>query len=202
MQASSLYIGKILVQGTVNTLGTAGIAAYTAATRIEGFANSFGDSGGQAISVLVSQNQGAGNPERVELGRREGLGLNLVLSVLMSALMFFGAVPGIRLFIGSSDLLTMEYGVSYLKLVSVFYIFCFAGSALVGYFRGIGKVHVPFFCSTSHIAIRVILSITLVPRTGLAGVALATGVGWIWAVIYQLLMYRHFRACNSRRSVV
>ena len=202
MQASSLYIGKILVQGTVNTLGTAGIAAYTAATRIEGFANSFGDSGGQAISVLVSQNKGAGNPERVEQGRREGLGLNLTLSILMSALMFFGAVPGIRLFIDSSDLLAVEYGVSYLKLVSVFYIFCFAGSALVGYFRGIGKVHVPFFCSTSHIAIRVILSIALVPRMGLAGVALATGIGWIWAVTYQLLMYRHFRTCNSRQSVL
>lgn len=38
LQASSLYIGKILVQGSVNTLGTPGIAAYTAATRIEGFA--------------------------------------------------------------------------------------------------------------------------------------------------------------------
>ena len=40
LQASSLYIGKILVQGSVNTLGTPGIAAYTAATRIEGFATS------------------------------------------------------------------------------------------------------------------------------------------------------------------
>ena len=45
---ASLYIGKLLVQGAVNTLGTPGIAAYTAAERIEGFANSFGDSGGQA----------------------------------------------------------------------------------------------------------------------------------------------------------
>lgn len=45
LQASSLYTGKILVQGSVNTLGTPGIAAYTAASRIEGFANSFGDSG-------------------------------------------------------------------------------------------------------------------------------------------------------------
>ena len=66
LQASSLYIGKILVQGSVNTLGTPGIAAYTAATRIEGFANSFGDSGGNAVSVMVSQNLGAGNHDRVK----------------------------------------------------------------------------------------------------------------------------------------
>ena len=42
LQASSLYIGKILVQGSVNTLGTPGIAGYTAATPIVGFAKYFG----------------------------------------------------------------------------------------------------------------------------------------------------------------
>lgn len=36
LHQSSLYIGKLLVQGAVNTLGTASIAAYTATMRIEG----------------------------------------------------------------------------------------------------------------------------------------------------------------------
>lgn len=45
LHQSSLYIGKLLVQGTVNTGGTGMISAYTATARIEGFANSFGDSG-------------------------------------------------------------------------------------------------------------------------------------------------------------
>ena len=50
LHQSGLYIGKMLVQGAVNTGGTDLIAAYTAATRVEGFANSFGDSGSAAIS--------------------------------------------------------------------------------------------------------------------------------------------------------
>lgn len=41
----NLYIGKLLVQGTVNSLGEEAVIAFTAATRVEGFANSFGDSG-------------------------------------------------------------------------------------------------------------------------------------------------------------
>ncbi|CAK7085944.1 MAG: hypothetical protein ENTB_04073 [Enterocloster aldenensis] len=41
LHQSSVYIGKLLVQGTVNSLGTGTIAAFTAASRIEGFANSF-----------------------------------------------------------------------------------------------------------------------------------------------------------------
>ncbi len=54
LHQSSLYIGKLLVQGAVNTGGTEMISAYTAMTRIEGFANSFGDSGSAATSVLVA----------------------------------------------------------------------------------------------------------------------------------------------------
>ena len=193
MQASSLYIGKILVQGAVNTLGTPGIAAYTATMRIEGFANSFGDSGGSAISVLVSQNKGAGNKDRVSGGMKTGILLNFTLGLAMAVLMIVFAEPGIRLFIGDADTQTIRYGIDYLRAVSLFYIFCFMGSALVGYFRGIGKVHVPFWCSTSHITIRVILSYLLVSRMGLPAVGLATGIGWIWAVTYQLLMYVHYK---------
>lgn len=54
LHQSSLCIGKLLVQGAVNTGGTEMISAYTATTRIEGFANSFGDSGSAATSVLVA----------------------------------------------------------------------------------------------------------------------------------------------------
>lgn len=200
MQASSLYIGKILVQGAVNTLGTAGIAAYTATMRIEGFANSFGDSGGSAISVFIAQNKGAGNHERVKQGLKHGLILNITLGLLMAGIMILFAEPGIRLFIGDADSVSIQYGIDYLRLVSIFYVCCFIGSALVGYFRGIGKVHIPFWCSTSHITIRVILSYLLVSHFGLPAIALATGIGWIWAVIYQTLMYVF--TCKTSRSMV
>lgn len=200
MQASSLYIGKILVQGAVNTLGTSGIAAYTATMRIEGFANSFGDSGGSAISVFIAQNKGAGDQERVKKGLIYGLILNITLGLTMAGIMIFFAEPGIRLFIGDADSVSIQYGIDYLRLVSVFYVCCFIGSALVGYFRGIGKVHIPFWCSTSHITIRVILSYLLVSHFGLPAIALATGIGWIWAVVYQTLMYVF--TCKTSRSMV
>ena len=49
------------------------ISAYTATTRIEGFANSLGDSGSAATSVLVAQNRGAGKKERVKESFRSSL---------------------------------------------------------------------------------------------------------------------------------
>lgn len=79
LHQSSLYIGKLLVQGAVNTGGTDMISAYTATTRIEGFANSFGDSGSAATSVLVAQNRGAGKEERVKESFRSSLFLMLAM---------------------------------------------------------------------------------------------------------------------------
>lgn len=64
LHQSNLYIGKLLVQGVVNSLGTGAIAAYTAAGRLEGFANSFGDSGGAAICMFLAQNSGPHHPAR------------------------------------------------------------------------------------------------------------------------------------------
>lgn len=193
LQESSLYIGKILVQGAVNTLGTPGIAAYTATMRIEGLANSFGDSCANAMSVLISQNLGAGNRDRVRGGLVHGLRLNVCLAVILSALMFVGSAAGIRLFLSDSDALPLAHGVSYLKTVSFFYILCFTGCSFVGYFRGTGRLHVPFLCTTIHITLRVILSYLLVDRLGLSAIAVATGLGWLLAVSLHISFYFHYR---------
>lgn len=93
----NLYIGKLLVQGTVNALGEDAINAFTAATRVEGFANSFGDSGAAAVAVFVGQNTGAGECGRVRQGFRQGQKLLLVFGIFMSLVMVLGAEPCLRL---------------------------------------------------------------------------------------------------------
>ena len=88
LHQSSLYIGKLLVQGAVNTGGMEMISAYTATTRIEGFANSFGDSGSAATSVLVAQNLGAGKKERVRQSFCRSLALMVSMGLAISAVPF------------------------------------------------------------------------------------------------------------------
>lgn len=205
LQQASLYIGKILVQGSVNTLGTPGIAAYTATMRIEGFANSFGDSGAQAMSVIISQNYGAGNKKRVSDALRQGLFLHIVLGIALSLILFVTAKAGMIVFLEQSEVAALEYGVSYLHIISVFYVLCFIGNAFVGYFRGIGKVLIPVAGTTLHIGLRVILSYLLVGRLGLSAVALATGLGWVLVVVFHSFSYQRvkktaYSACTATDS--
>jgi putative MATE family efflux protein len=190
LQQASLYIGKILVQGAVNTLGISGIAAYTATMRIEGFANSFGDSGAQAMSVFTSQNYGAGNERRVSDGLRQGLVLHIILGIMLSIIMFITAKAGMLIFLKADETLALDYGTLYLKIISIFYVLCFIGSAFVGYFRGTGKVIIPVVGTTLHIGLRVIISYLLISKLGLSAIAIATGLGWVLVVLYQITTYR------------
>lgn len=200
LHQASLYLGKILVQGSVNTLGIAGIAAYTATARIEGFANSFGDSGSQAMSVFISQNFGGGRKHRVNEGLRQGLMLLALMGVALSAVMFLAAEPGLRLFLKPEESQALSYGAEYLRIISVFYVLCFIGNAFVGYFRGIGKMLVPTFGTMLHIGLRVLLSYLLVSRLGLSAVAIATGLGWVLVVTFQAILYRTTRVENRHDS--
>lgn len=183
LQTAGLYIGKLAVQGSVNLLGTASVAAFTAASRLEGFINSFGDSGAAAMSVLISQNRGAGNLERVRRGLREGLLLHIAASLVTGAALFLLAEWGVGLFVSSRA--ALEAGTSYLRWIAPFYVLCFIGCCQQGFFRGIGRLYVPAICSTGHIAIRCALAYWLTAKIGLPGLAIATGVGWVGAVVYQ-----------------
>ena len=187
LHQSSLYIGKIFVQGAVNLLGTPGIAAYTATMRVEGFANSLGTSMGSALSVFVSQNHGAGKPQRERDGFRQGMGLALGMGVMLSALMFILARPSMGWFLDAEETQAIAYGAGYMRMISIFYLLCFTGNTFVGFFRGVGRMHVLLIGTTLHITIRAILSHLLVGGMGLQAVALATGVGWMCMTVYQII---------------
>lgn len=175
----SLYLGKMFVQGAVNTAGTEVIAAYTAGTRIEGFANSIGGSGSTATSILTAQNYGADRKDRVEKTFWTSLGLLALLGALSGLAMFLSAPRAIALLLGSSEGTAFSAAVSYLRLVSLFYLFCFTGNTFTGYYSGTGRVMLPFIGALGHISIRVIFSWVLFPHMGLNAVAVATGLGWI-----------------------
>ena len=200
LHQSAVYIGKLLVQGAVNAQGTDTINAFTAATRIEGFANSFGDSGAEAVSVFVAQNTGGDKPERVRRGFFTGMALMIGLGLAMSLIMFVGARASMALMLGEASPAAMDEGMAYLRWISVFYMLCFIGSAYVGLYRGMGWVSVPVIGSVLQQTIRVILAYTLAGPMGLAGVALAIGTGWSAIVLYQTILFR--TKVRLRKNVV
>lgn len=198
IQQTGLYLGKLFVQGAVNTMGTPIISAYTATTRIEGFANSFGDSGASAASVLVGQSFGAGDRERVKKCFAVSCVILSVLGVLASLLLYFAAEPLCGFMLGESGTESCVQAEEYIRTVALFYTLCFSGNAFAGFFDGIGKMNVSMAGSLGHITLRIILSWLLIQRFGLAAVALATGIGWVAVNVFWLIKYKRHIAKNVR----
>lgn len=178
---ASLYLGKMFVQGAVNSAGTEMITAFTATTRIEGFINSFGDSGAAATSVIVAQSFGAGNRERIKKAVKSSAVILAVFGIASSAVLFISAPLSVSFMLGKASGAAFSQAVAYLEVVALFYIFCFLGNTYAGFFDGIGKTIVPFMGAACHITLRAVLSWMWIGRMGLTAVALATGIGWILA---------------------
>lgn len=190
LHQAGLYIGKMLVQGAVNTLGIFAISAYTATTRIEGFINSFATSGAQAISILSGQNLGAGLKVRVRNTFKSGIILLSALGAALSIVLYLGAGTFMNLLNSNAGAEEIHAGIQYLQWVSVFYIFNYIGSAFGGFFRGVGKVDRSCKGTVIQMSARVILTFLVIKKLNLPGVALATGIGWIMIVTYFGLQLR------------
>ena len=184
MHNSNLYIGKLLVQGAVNSCGVGMVAAYTAAGRLEGFVNSFGDSGTAALNIFIAQNIGALRPDRVRRGFFTGLKLLVLFGAASSLLLYAGAPAGIAFMLGTGVGESWLQGVEYMQTVALFYFLCFTGNALAGYFEGYGRLALPTIGATGHIALRALLAYLFIGEYGLISVAYATGVGWLCVVCF------------------
>lgn len=195
---SIIYIGRIFVQSAVNTLGTEGITAYTAALRIEGVVDSFGNSGADSISIFTSQNSGAGKSERVRQGFRQGVMGMAILGVIVAGMIFVNSKGLLLIFLENASMTSLAYGMDYIHIMAPFYILCFVINCFIGYFRGIGNLKIPFWGTIVQMIIRVSLAYLLVEALGLAAVAVSIGAAWIVLFSYHLF---HFLRQKRKKDV-
>lgn len=191
LQQSSLYLGKLMVQSAVNGISlvnTAPISAFTAATRIENFIQSIGSSACDSIAIFVAQNNGAGKHDRALKGFAQGFAATFGLSVLAVLLLFLAPAPMSAIFLDAGDS-SMGMCISYLRNISIFYLFAFAGLSFVGWYRGNGRMNITFWGTTIQIAVRVIGTYSMVSLMGLDAVAISTGLGWTIIVAFQTIVF-------------
>ncbi|MCQ2558709.1 MAG: MATE family efflux transporter [Oscillospiraceae bacterium] len=196
LHQSSLYIGKLMVQGIVNSCGTAVIAAFTATTRIEAFINSPGNGFAQAEAVFVAQNRGAGNRKRALQGVKASFVLIEGFVLVFSVIMYFAAPHAIRLFLAAGETEALRAGTEYLKVIFFFYFLGYGGYFFVGAARGYGKMKVPLTATTMHLSARILFAWFTIGRFGLSAVAWATGFGWLLSCCYHSLMFRRYTAAD------
>ena len=201
LQQSTVYFGKLLIQGAINTMGAIAIQGYTAAVCIESLLISFGDSSSAALSVFIAQNCGAGDKKRVQQGRRQGLFLIGCVGVFLLVLIVFCRDMVLKLLLSKENLDALQMASSYLFLMGFFLILAGIVNVWQGYYRGIGRVRLTFLFSVLQITVRVTLTYLLVPHYSLYGVAMACGAGWIAMLTAHVLCFSYLQRQERQRSV-
>ena len=82
LQQSTVSIGMLIVQAVVNPFGTQALAGYSATMRVENVFSLIFVSIGNAVSPFVSQNLGAGKPQRIKKGYHAALVLDVCFAIL------------------------------------------------------------------------------------------------------------------------
>ena len=192
LQQATQPIGKLFIQGTVNSLGVTSIAAFNAIGKIEDIGLVPGRSISTSITTFVAQNKGANNKERMEKGFREGILLEIMVGIFISLVLYICRFPLMSLFTSNQEIIFE--GASYFSVMFLAYVLSNCSNGHQGYYRGIGYMKTTFFGSVTQISIRAIVSVLIVPFIGIRGIGYACMIGWscqlVWQAIYRIYVYR------------
>ena len=190
-----MNLGILMVQGLVNSFGTAVMAAFAAAVKIDSFAYMPVQDFGNAFSTFVAQNYGAGKKDRIRQGTASAVKLSCVFCFVVSALVFIFAAPLMRIFIEASRPDIIEIGVGYLRIEGSFYFGIGILFLLYGYYRAVNKPAMSVVLTVISLGIRVGLAYVLsaVPAIGVKGIWAAVPIGWILADLTGLIYMRRMR---------
>lgn len=201
MQQSIMNLGILAVQGLVNSFGTTVMAAFAAAVKIDAFAYLPVQDFGNAFSIFIAQNYGAGKNDRIRKGTRCAAAASAVFGLAVSLLVVLFAGPLMSLFIDTGEVSVIAEGVRYLRIEGAFYALIGILFLLYGLYRAIGSPGMSVILTVISLGTRVVLAYVLsaVPAFGVAGIWWAVPIGWFLADAlgagYYFTRYRKHSVC-------
>lgn len=201
VQQSVMNFGILMIQGLVNSFGAGIMASFAAAVKIDTIAYMPAQEFGNAYSLFISQNHGAGRSDRIAAGTRVAVITSAAFCAVISILIFFCAENLMGIFVDPGETEIIAAGVQYLRIEGAMYIGIGILFLWYGYFRGIGKPHVSLILTVISLGTRVVLSYALAPNTpiGFTAILISIPVGWILADAAGALIYRKGK-CNEEKN--
>lgn len=186
LQQSIMNFGILLVQGLVNSFGTAVMAAFAAGVKIDTIAYSPLQDFGNGFSTYVAQNYGAGNRKRIRDGVITAGKMVVAFSMAASLIVSFLAPVLMGFFVPDTAQEVIAIGSHYLRIEGSCYIGIGILFMLYGYYRAIKKAGMSVILTILSLGTRVVLAYVLsaIPFFGVTGIWLSIPIGWALADIY------------------
>lgn len=193
LQQTVLYIGRLLVQSGINTLGVDAVAAFNAVSIIDSYILAPGDSLAASITTFTAQNKGGKKYKRIPTGLKTVIVMAEVYIIIISALVLAGKRQLLGIFLKPEEVNAIRLGILYIVPMAAFYFLSGLTNSFQGYFRGIGNLKLTLIATIIQIPIRVVLTYSLLGRFGIQAVVIGTTVGWICMTGYEMVCYKKYK---------
>ena len=191
LQYSITAIGSVVLQAAANTLGSAAVAAMTAAGRIGSFLACPFDAMGSTMATYGGQNVGAGKLERIGKGLRACVMLGAGYSVIAVLISIFLGRPLAILFMDGSETAIIDNVRLYLLINTVFYFPLALVNIVRFLIQGMGFPKFAILAGVFEMVARTLAGFLLVPVLGFLGVCLGSPIAWVMADVFLIPAYFH-----------
>lgn len=190
LQCSITAVGGIVLQSAVNGLGSAIVAAQTAAGKAGMLLTVPLDSFGTVMTTYAGQNYGAHRLDRVRQGVHWALLVSSLYSIAAFVIFQYADRAVIALFLDSKEAEIMANAQVGLFWNRIFYI---ALGVLIVYrytIQGLGYSGVAMFAGVAEMVARAAVGFLLVDRLGYFAVCIANPAAWFAACFFLYPAYR------------
>lgn len=180
-QQSVMNFGILMIQGLVNSFGTVVMAAFAAAVKIDTVAYMPAQEFGNAFSLFIAQNYGAGKKERIQKGTKGAVGISVAFCLTVSLFIWIFAKALMKIFVDGSQTQILAEGVRYLRIEGSFYWGIGCLFLLYGFYRAIERPGMSLVLTVISLGTRVVLAYVLAPVFGVTAIWWAIPIGWVLA---------------------
>ena len=189
LQFSITAVGSIILQASVNTLGSSIVASVTASNKIFLLFACVFDAMGVSIATYGGQNIGAGKINRLNPGLKAAMALGAGYSILSLVILIFIGRPLVYLFVDAAEVQIISDAYQFLITCAVFFVALAAVDVFRSLIQGMGYSKIAVFSGVFEMVARGITGLFLVPLLGFPAACFASPIAWIMADFFLIPIY-------------
>ena len=189
LQFSITAIGSIMVQTSLNMLGSTLVAAYTAAGKIEQILTQAYVALGTAMANYSAQNVGAGDIPRIRQGFRAATIWGSVYSVAAGVLIMTVGKYLTYLFVSEDAAMLLDSVDLYLKCIGFFFIPLNIVNAYRNGLQGLGYGLLPMTAGIAELVGRGVIAVISARYSSYFGICMAGPAAWVLAGGLLVVLY-------------
>lgn len=187
-----IAVGGMIIQSVVNGFGVIFIAGFTATNKLYGLLEIAATSYGFAMVTYTGQNLGAGRIDRIRSGLRSALGIAMVTSAIIMAVMLLFGRGILGLFISGTPEQTeaaLEIAFLYLKIMSICLPILYLLHVVRACIQGMGNTILPMMSGIAEFVMRTLAALLLPLIVGPDGIFAAEVLAWTGADVVLVISY-------------